>query len=569
MTRSFAVLLAAALALPALAASSVSTPGATATKRYIVATKRPVREAPLQLLRDGDEVFVHKVRRFESVAAFAADLTAEEAAALRRSSDVRSVDEVVERHLLDVPHGAKLAAEAGFDEAQTVPYGIDLVRAREVWPVTRGGGGLINIAIIDTGIDRRHPDLFPNYAGGYNTLTKSDDPSDDNFHGTHVAGTIGARDNAIGVVGVAPETHIWSVKALDSHGSGTDENVIAAVDWIIAKKNEVGGQWVMSLSLGSNTRSTVEEAAFDRAAGAGILTFAASGNDGANTLGFPAGYSSVSSVGAVDAQKARASFSNGGPTLTFVAPGVNVLSTIPNGTLDDVALSVGPRSVTTFPLIGSAHDDVTDSFVDCGFGATGQFPASVRDHIALIKRGNAMTFADKTKNAQRAGARAVIIYNDDDATKQDLDRLTLLRTVCDPLCHAAAEDLAYPWPMVIAISQAEGERLRALPFGTAIHASFTYEQYGYLDGTSMATPHASGVAALIWAAAPTASAAEVLAAIKATATDLGAKGYDASYGNGLVNALDAAKKLNPAAFSSGGTPVPPPATPGRRRGVGH
>jgi len=561
MNRRLAFLLALALALsmPVLAAPA---------KRYLVATKRPVRQTPLLMVRDAGELAAHNVRRFEAVAAFAADLTEDEAAELRRSAEVRSVDEVVERHLLEVAPGARLVAQASkYTTEQVVPYGIDLVRAREVWPVTRGGGGLVNIAIIDTGFDRQHPDLFANYAGGYNALTKSDDPTDDNYHGTHVAGTIGARDNSIGVVGVAPEAHIWSAKVLDRNGNGTDESVIAAIDWIIAKKKEVGGQWVMSLSLGSDKRSAVEEAAFDRAAEAGILTFAASGNDGSNVLGFPAGYSSVASVGAVDSRSVRASFSTTGPTLTFVAPGVNVLSTIPDGALASTSLDADSRSIAAWPLIGSGYDDITGPFVDCGFGAPKDFPASVRDRIALIKRGANITFADKAKAAVAAGAHGVIIYNDDDVTKPDLSNLTLLRTVCDPICHAAAEDLAYPWPMAIVISNADGQRLRTLPFGTAVTASHIFEQYGFLDGTSMSTPHASGVAALIWAAAPTASAAEVLRAMKETATDLGAAGYDAAYGNGLVNALAAAKRLNPAAFSGGGTPVPAP--PARRRGVGH
>src|SRR5207253_4365408 len=150
MNRPLAFLVVIALAMPALAAPA---------KRYLVATKRPVRQSPLQLLRDGDDVAGHKVHRFESVAAFAANLTDDEAAELRKSAEVRSISEVVERHLLDVVPPAKLAGNAShYAEAQTIPYGIDLVRAREVWPVTRGGGGLINIAVLDTGFDRRHPD---------------------------------------------------------------------------------------------------------------------------------------------------------------------------------------------------------------------------------------------------------------------------------------------------------------------------------------------------------------------------------------------------------------------------
>src|SRR5207253_4565571 len=139
---------------------------------------------------------------------------------------------------------------------------------------------------------------------------------------------------------------------------------------------------------------------------------------------------------------------------TFVAPGVGVLSTIPDGALDSTSLTVASRDVSAYPLIGSGHDEIDGPFVDCGVGKPAEFPAAVRGNIALIKRGASMTFAEKTKNATAAGARAVIIYNDDDVTKNDLDRLTLLRTVCDPACHALPEDLAYPWPMVIAISNA-------------------------------------------------------------------------------------------------------------------
>src|SRR5574342_633944 len=141
------------------------------------------------------------VESFALIRGFAADLTDEEAAALRQKPDVSYIEPVIERHALEVG-GIQSDADVANPFGQVVPFGVDMVRARDVWPVTRGEG--INVVVIDTGIDKTHPDLAGVYAGGYNTYDKSDNPLDDNGHGTHVAGTIAAADNNIGVVGIAP-----------------------------------------------------------------------------------------------------------------------------------------------------------------------------------------------------------------------------------------------------------------------------------------------------------------------------------------------------------------------------
>src|SRR5205823_10178266 len=130
--------------------------------------------------------------------------------------------------------------------------------AREVWPYTRGAG--VNVAVIDTGIDFTHPDLRRAYAGGYNALSPADAPRDDNFHGTHVAGTIAATDNGFGVLGVAPDVRLWAVKVLDQSGNGDSEHVVAGVDWVLSKKKELGGHWIINLSLGALEKSNIEEA---------------------------------------------------------------------------------------------------------------------------------------------------------------------------------------------------------------------------------------------------------------------------------------------------------------------
>ena len=179
-----------------LGASAAAAPAG----RYIVAL-HPIAKRPA----------VRAARELPVINGFAADLSDDEVAALRQSSAVRYLDPVVERHLLD--DFAPRATASPLSTAQSVPYGIDLVHAPAVWPYSRGAN--INIVIIDTGITPNHPDLT-GHVGGYNALTHTDDFADDHGHGTHVAGTIAAVDNGIGVVGVAPEARIWSVKALDA-----------------------------------------------------------------------------------------------------------------------------------------------------------------------------------------------------------------------------------------------------------------------------------------------------------------------------------------------------------------
>jgi subtilisin family serine protease len=194
------------------------------------------------------------VRTFDAIDGLAVDLTDAEAEEMRKSAGVRYVSRTIAIHAAGsiapvrvAPHfeSAPLAAE------QVIPPNIDLIHARNVWPLTRGGG--VNIAIIDTGVDFAHADLAANIAGGHNTFTKMDDFNDDNLHGTHVAVIIGALDNNIGLVGVAPGAHMYAIKVLDSGANGTDENLVVA-DWLLGAKHVRGGNWIMSMSLGSTKR---------------------------------------------------------------------------------------------------------------------------------------------------------------------------------------------------------------------------------------------------------------------------------------------------------------------------
>jgi serine protease len=527
----------------ALVVLSTSVVAEGATHRYLVATTHPFHGQFAGGAKDGVDLTTRDVESFTSVNGFAAELSDEEVAALRQSSEVKYIEPELERHAF-----ASVRNVTG----QTVPYGINSVRAPETWVAAKGGA--INVAILDTGIDYKHPDLAAAYAGGFNEITKTTDPMDDNGHGTHCAGIIGAADNALGVVGVAPSVRIWSVKVLGATGSGSDTNIIKAIDWVIAKKAEVGGNWIMSLSLGSTDSSTIEQAAFQRAADAGILTFAASGNESTATVpaavDYPAAYSTVIAVGATDSSNLVADFSNQGPELGVVAPGVDVLSTLPVGTGSIGYVTASGTTYGTPGIDGSPKTSVTAKFVNCGLGQAGEFPSSVSGKIALIKRGN-ITFGEKVKNAKAAGAIAIVVYNKDSSAIN----WTLLST--DPA------DQTFAWPLAVGMSDVDGATLLAHPDAT-ITVTYAPDDYGVLSGTSMATPHAAGVAALVWSVAPTASVTAVRQALLNTAKDLGTSGVDPVYGHGLVDAIDAAKLLAPSAFGSGATPVPAPVPSGRR-----
>lgn len=108
------------------------------------------------------------------------------------------------------------------------------------WGVKRVGAGIVHgynkgtgvkVVIMDTGLDYTHPDLDANYKGGYDFVNSDTDPMDDNGHGTHVAGIVAAEDNEVGVVGVAPEAHLYALKVLDATGVGYWSDVIAALEW--------------------------------------------------------------------------------------------------------------------------------------------------------------------------------------------------------------------------------------------------------------------------------------------------------------------------------------------------
>lgn len=198
----------------------------------------------------------------------------------------------------------------------------------------------IKIAIIDTGISP-HNDL--SISGGASFVGYTDSYSDDNGHGTHVAGIIGAKNNTIGILGVAPNSDIYALKSLDYDGEGFLSDIISAIDWSITNKIDV-----INLSLGMQSHSLALKMAVDKAYNNNILIVGAGGNEGntegsGDTVFYPARYDSVIAVAATDELNQRAPFSATGPAIEISAPGSAIFSTY----LDNKYVNMSGTSMAT------------------------------------------------------------------------------------------------------------------------------------------------------------------------------------------------------------------------------
>lgn len=258
---------------------------------------------------------------------------------------------------------------------QTIDWGAILMGAPEAWKITKGKG--VKVAVLDTGIDTTHPDLLPNLKGGINFTTYNiNDFQDRQGHGSHCAGVIAGCDNNVGVVGIAPQASIYAVKVLGDNGSGSLSAITKAIDWCIK-----AGMDVISMSLGgSSTPPESFHQAFKRAYEAGIAIVVASGNENTK-VSYPAAYPETIAVGAIDYFKQKANFSNFGPELDIVAPGVSIYSTVPVGQYGKmsgtsmatpmvagaIALYIAHKKEQGEPYsIQDIHEAIKESAVDLG-----------------------------------------------------------------------------------------------------------------------------------------------------------------------------------------------------------
>jgi Subtilisin-like serine proteases len=209
------------------------------------------------------------------------------------------------------------------DNRYAEQWGPEAIGAEYAWEIEQGGSSVI-IAIIDTGVDYTHPDLGNYIAGGYDWVNNDDDPRDDHGHGTHCAGIAAATiNNTLGIAGIS-QSAIMAEKVLDSDGSGTSSITAEAV-----RHAADNGADVISMSLGAAESTHIMEEACWYAWEKGCILVAASGNDGATRVSYPAAYDTVIAVGSVGKTGSRSTFSNYGTNLDLVAPGESILSTTP------------------------------------------------------------------------------------------------------------------------------------------------------------------------------------------------------------------------------------------------
>ncbi|PEL14021.1 S8 family serine peptidase [Bacillus sp. AFS017336] len=431
----------------------------------------------------------------------------------------------------------------------------------------------VKVGVIDTGIDYNHPDLKGIYKGGYDFIDNDSDPMETTYkdwkasgqaetdsngstyyteHGTHVSGSIGAQkknDSPSAVMGVAPDVDLYVYRVLGPYGSGSNDAVMAGIDRAVKD-----GMDVINLSLGSSENDPLEPTsiAINNAMLSGTVAVVAAGNAGPDekTLGSPGAAALAVTVGASDVSLTI-------PTMTASAgdqkfPNMQLIAENYTDKLEDL-------QNTTLPL------------VDVGLGTKADYTnKDVTGKVALIQRGT-YTFDEKIQNAKAAGAKAVIIYNNVDGnidaylgegtnyvpsfriSKADGERLKgqkditfestgSIKTEGDHLADfssrgpAAGNDDIKPdvvGPGVAIFS--------TLPiYMNNKNDDTNYDMaYGRLSGTSMATPHVTGSAALILQAHPDYTPFEVKEALMNTADKMNGDNSVNAVGAGRINVYEA------------------------------
>ncbi|HEU5120309.1 MAG TPA: S8 family serine peptidase [Candidatus Nitrosocosmicus sp.] len=279
--------------------------------------------------------------------------------------------------------------------AQTLPKGVNRVDGDLSFTKSGNGEGTINadIAILDTGIDTSHSDLNVYHQKTFVSGTST--ANDDGGHGSHVAGIAAAKDNSIGVVGIAPGAKLWAIKVLDKNGSGALSTVIKGIDYIRGYSSQIE---VANLSLGCECKSTAFDTAINNAVNAGITFVVAAGNSGKDASAFsPANNPNVIAVSAMGDSDGKcggtggstgygqddslASFSNYGQVVDMAAPGTKIYSTYKGNsyaTMSGTSMA-SPHVAGAAALYKSQHPGASPSEVRNVLSDNGVTPSATCD----------------------------------------------------------------------------------------------------------------------------------------------------------------------------------------------
>ncbi|WP_036172786.1 S8 family serine peptidase [Massilia sp. 9096] len=513
-TRAFPVLPALGLCVAAIA-TAFAVPAAAAapdTTRVIVAFKPGAKAALKSAVAAARGAVKQEIFNMD---AMAIEVPSVALKGLANNPNVEYIEEDVIRKPFSL---TTPSTGVPYTSGQQVPYGIKLVQADQLADANAANR---KICIIDSGVDFSHEDLKDN---GGNVTGEYDAGTgwwytDETHHGTHVFGTIAGVNNGLGVVGVNPnkQLKIHVVKVFGTDGAWTYSSTLANA----ANKCGAAGANVITMSLGGGAKSMTEQKAFDSLQTKGVLSIAAAGNDGNATTSYPAGYASVMSVAAVDENKAFASFSQYNSDVEIAGPGVSVLSTVPMGAGIDTALSVGASNYASSAMDGSPVKTATAPLADFGIGD--KVNTAVSGKVCLIQRGT-VDFATKVQNCQSSGGVGAVVYNNVAGAYSGT-----LNGVATSIPSVTASDL-------------DGAAMKT-QLGSSATVAVKASNYAYFDGTSMATPHVSAVAALVWSYFPTCTGAQIRTSLDNSALELGAAGRDIHYGYGLVQAKAAYDRI--------------------------
>lgn len=408
-------------------------------------------------------------------------------------------------------------------QVQLTPYAVYQSQAKQL---TFQANTKVKVCVIDSGLDRSNSDFLWQNITGSNDIGTGNWDENGGPHGTHVAGTIAAADNGYGVVGMAPGVPLHIVKVFNADGWGYSSDLAAA-----AEQCSQAGANLINMSLGGGAANSTEENAFKEFTRKGGLVLAAAGNDGNNVRSYPAGYESVMMIGANDANDQIAAFSQF-PACNIIysskgnkndqqiidttcvevtAGGVNTLSTYP---ADMAAVSVLTSDGKTLASAGMSYASRGQAAAAGYYMGLGKvIDPNANGKVCVIDRGE-ISFNDKVKNCQESGGLAAVIVNN--VSGMVYGTLGADTTTSIPAVGAALEDR----PAIMAAKD--------------LYVEINTADYGYMSGTSMATPAVTGLAALLWSNHPECSGSDIRNALKKSAMDAGTAGRDDYFGYGIV-----------------------------------
>ncbi len=427
-------------------------------------------------------------------------------------------------------------------------FGLDMVQALDVWDFDRDGlvdagaptGNGIKVCIIDTGVFDSHKDFAATTIDGFSQIDGEEWNETVTGHGSHVAGTLAANMQGSGLAGVAPGVELFIVKVYDNRGG-----------WILGQSN-VGaaaatcadnGADIINLSL-KGDKSVEEEEIFQSLyKDEGILVVAAAANDGGSSgteddLAYPASYDSVISVASITSSYTHASYSNENDKVELTAPGSAVISTWPtpeNGSIPSGKVVDNEMTHVGMYIENSTPGTQSSTLIDGGLCREEDKTGDWSGQIVLCQRQD-LSFSAMVNNAEDEEAVAtIIIWKEEGLMVGSLGS----GTSSGP---------------VVMVGKDAGDFLKDNKLGSAVTVE-THDGSDYLEGpggyrglrgTSMASPHVAGAAALVWSACPDLSNQELRQLLTKTALDLGPADWDFSFGHGLVQAFDAWHHCQPA-----------------------